>query len=125
MFKRIPDVEKPVTTRDEFGNLIDALYEIIYEGSASLSRIPENFKKNGFVGFDIKFLRADLRHDLEHGKEKEIEKKKARLSRIYERYTGKTSISSLKNRDLGKIQMDLLKELKSFLTILKQHYIES
>lgn len=121
MFKRIRDVEKPVTTRDEFGNLIDALYEIIYEGSASLSRIPENFKKNGFVGFDIKFLRADLRHDLEHGKEKEIKKKKARLAKIYEKYTGKTSISSLENKDFSKIQVHILNELKSFLTILKQY----
>jgi len=125
VFKRIPDVERPVMTKDEFGNLIDALYEIIYEGSGSLSRIPDSFKKNGFVGFDIKFLRADLRHDLEHGKEKEIRKKKVRLSKIYERYTGKTSISSLESKDFSKIQVDLLEELKSFLTILKQHYIES
>ena len=124
MFKRIPDVEKTVTTKDEFGNLVDALYEIIYEGSGSLSRIPENFKKNGFVGFDIKFLRADLRHDLEHGKEKEIKKKKERLSRIYEKYSGKTSISSLKSNDFFKIQVDILKELKSFLSVLKQYYIE-
>lgn len=120
MFRRIADVGKPVKTGDEFGNLIDALYEIIYEGSGSLNRIPESFKKSDFIGFVIKFLRADLRHDLEHGKEKEIKKKKARLAKIYGRYTGKTSLSSLENKDFSKIQVDILRELKSFLTILKQ-----
>ena len=123
MFKRIADLDRIASTKDDFGNFIDALYEIIYEGSGSLNRIPESFKKNGFIGFVIKFLRADIRHDLEHGTEKEIKKKKARLTKIYKKYISKTSISALKTRDLVKMQKGILQELKSFLEDLKKHCI--
>lgn len=121
MFRRIADIEKLVTTKDEYGNFIDALYEMAYEGSGSLMRIPESFKKDDFIGFVIKFLRADLRHDLEHGDKKEIKKKKERLRKIYEKHTGKTSISSLENKDLVKIQKGILQGLQLFLTDLKKH----
>lgn len=122
-FKRISDIDRLVTTKDGFGNFIDALYEMIYEGSGSLKRIPESFKKSGFIGFTIKFVRADLRHDLEHGQEREIQKKKARLSEIYKRFTGKTTLSSVENKDLAKFQERILQDLKSFLTDLKKHCI--
>ena len=125
VLERIGDIEKAVKTKDEFGNFADALYEIIYEGSGTLNRVPESFKKDDFIGFSIKFVRNDLRHDLEHGEEKEIKRKKARLSKIYQKYTGKSSISSLKGRDFQSIQLGFLKELKSFLETLKQHYIKS
>jgi hypothetical protein len=122
---RIADIEKAVKTKDEFGNLTDALYEIIYEGSGSLNRIPESFKKEDFIGFSIKFIRNDLRHDLEHGEEKEIVRKKTNVAKIYKKYTGKTTMSSLKGGDLQKIQIGFLKELKSFLDSLKQQCINS
>ena len=124
MFERITDLGKPVSAKNDFGNLIDALYEIIYEGSGSLNRIPERLKKDDSVGLAIKFLRADLRHDLEHGKPKEIQIKRGRLARIYKKYTGMTSISSLQNTDFPKFQLILLKEVKLFLENLKKHCIE-
>ena len=119
-FRRISDIDKLVTTKDEFGNFIDALYEMVYEGSGSLKRIPSSFKKNGFIGFTVKIVRTDLRHDLEHGDEKEIKKKRARLSEIYKQYAGKTSFSSLENKDLFVIQRKILQDVKSFLTALKK-----
>lgn len=124
MLKRMADVGKPAKTKDDFGNLIDALYEIIYEGSGNLKRIPEDFKREDFIGFTIKFLRTDLRHDLEHGKEKEIRKKKMRLAKIYQHYTTKTTISSLETVDFPKFQIKILRELKSFLANLKQYCIK-
>lgn len=122
---RVADVSKPVKTKDDFGNLIDALYEIVYEGSGSLKRIPEAFLKSDFIGFTIKFVRADLRHDLEHGTEKEIKKKRERLSRIYKRYVDKTAISSLESRDFSKLHLDFLKEAVTFLKELKKHCVHN
>ena len=124
MFERITSLGKPVSTNDDFGNLIDALYEIIYEGSGSLNRIPDILKKDDSVGLTIKHLRADIRHDLEHGKPKEIRKKRERLARIYEKYTGMTSLSSLEHTDFPQFQLNLLKEVKLFLENLKKHCIE-
>ncbi len=121
MLKRIADVGTPVKTKDDFGNLVDALYEIVYEGSGRLERIPESFKKEDFIGFVIKFIRADLRHDLEHGKEKEIRRKKKQLAEIYLKFVGKTSLSSLNEKDYAKFHVDFLTELKSFLLDLKQY----
>jgi len=125
VLQKITDVQKAVKTREDFGNFVDALYQIIYEGSASLARIPESFKKEGFVGTSINLVRNDLRHDLEHGEEKKIARKRADLAKIYGKYTGKSSMSSLESEDLWKIQIGFLKELKSFLENLKQHCVES
>lgn len=123
--KRISDIGKPVRTQDSFGNLVDALYEIIYEGSGSLGRIPQSLKEDDSIVFTIKLVRADLRHDLEHGKEKDIKKKRERLSRIYQRYVDKTAINSLGSRDFSKLHLDLLKEVVSFLEELKKHCVNS
>ena len=124
MVKRFGYIGKPVKTKDDFGNFMDALYEIIYEGSGSLKRIPDDFKKEGFIGFNIKLLRNDLRHDLEHGEDKEIKEKKMRLSKIYQHYTAKTTISSLGAADFADFQVKILGELRMFLVDLKQHCIE-
>jgi hypothetical protein len=131
MLRRTLDLGRPARTIGDYGNTIDALYEIIYEGSGSLKRVPDGFKENkDFVGFTIKFLRADLRHDLGHGDEKEIRTKKQRLSMIYSKYAGKPSLGTLENSDFAKIQIELLVEVKSFLMAFEQqlrkaHSLES
>jgi tetratricopeptide (TPR) repeat protein len=123
MVGKLGEIGKPVKNKADFGNLVDALFEIVYEGSAELKRIPEKFKHESFIGFTIRDMRNDLRHDLEHGKEKDITAKKVRLAEIYESYTAKTTLSSLKPEDFGKIQLRVLEELRKFLEDLKQHCI--
>jgi hypothetical protein len=126
LLKRITDLEKMATTKDNFGNFVDALYEILYEGSGSLNRVPEIFKNDDdFIGFVIKFIRADFRHDLEHGSKQEIKKKKARLSKIYLKYSGKTAFSAMGKEDLVKVQEKMLEETKLFLQELKAKCITS
>lgn len=95
MFKRISDVDTPVITKDDFGNFIDALYEIVYEGSGGLSRVPASVKKDESIVFTIKFVRADMRHDLDHGDAKEVAKKKERLAEIYKAYANMTSLDAV------------------------------
>jgi len=126
LLKKVTDLQKIANTQESFGNFIDALYMIFYEGSGSLNRIPAVFKANDeFIGFVIKFIRADFRHDLEHGEQKDIENKKARLSKIYQKYGDKTVICALTNTDLLKIQEKILQDTKSFLQELKTNCIES
>lgn len=123
MVSKIAEMGKLVITEADFGNFVDALYQIIYEGSGSLTRIPEEFKKDNSFGITIKYLRNDLRHDLEHGDEKEILAKKIKIAKIYERYTSKTTLASLESGDFPKLQIQLLKDLKEFLEKLCQFCI--
>ena len=88
------------------------------------TNLPDDFKKEGFIGFNIKLLRNDLRHDLEHGEKKEIKERKMRLSKVYQHYTAKTTTSSLGAADSADFQVKILGELKMFLVDLKQHCIE-
>jgi hypothetical protein len=105
--------------------LIDALYEVVYEGSAELGRIPDEFKEDTFIGFTIKHLRSDLRHDLEHGEKKDIEKKIARAAEIYNRYVGRTALCAFKPEEFQKTQLLIMTELKTFLEDLKQYCINN
>jgi hypothetical protein len=40
---------------------------------------------------DVKFLRTAIRHDVDHGSEGDIQKKRIRASEVFERYSGKKS----------------------------------
>ncbi len=120
ILRRIDDVDSLVATKDDFGNFIDALYEIVYEGSGNLNRIPDRFKSEKSVLFAIKFIRSDLRHDLEHGDPKEIAVKKKRLGEIYTAYAGKPSLAAVDDKDLIKVQKKLLENLKMILSELKK-----
>ena len=120
VFRNAQTLDNPIKSADDFGNFIDALYKIIYEGSGNLERIPQNFKeKEDFIGFEIKHIRTDLRHDYEHGKEKYIEKKKKIISEIYKKYTGKVAISSFSKSSFNKIQLSLLQNILLFLNEMK------
>ena len=109
----------PVNKTNTFGSLIDALFEVFYEGSGDLERIPENFKRDDLVIFTIKHIRNDLRHDLEHGNIREIAAKKLRLKKIYQQYSGKPVFTTLTSDDFLKIQLQILEKLKTFLSELK------
>jgi hypothetical protein len=121
MVQKIADIGKPVRNESDFGNMIDALYQVIYEGSGNLSRIPTELKKEDSLGIAIKYLRNDLRHDLEHGDLKEIVAKRIRIAKIYENYTMKTTIASLDPEEFPRLQIAILNNLKTFLENLKQN----
>ena len=124
MLKRIGPLSECVADQNDFGNFIDGMYEIIYEGAGSLSRIPVILKGEDSVCLKIKFLRADIRHDLDHGNEKEVIKKKERLARIYGEYSNKSSIDAIDCKQFVNIQRQILEESKSFLLDVKNYYIQ-
>jgi hypothetical protein len=124
VYKRIADVDEPVATKDDFGNFMDALYEIVYEGSGTLNRIPSKFKEDGSILIAIKLIRADLRHDLEHGKEKEIVKKRRHLAEIYNLLSNRPSLDSIEGKELLGLQTRILQDLKTLLVELKKYCTE-
>lgn len=114
-----------VESKETFKRFVDSLYKLIYEGSGSLKRIPESLKEGkDFVGFHIKHLRTDFFHDYEHGKPKDIEKKRELVKGVYEAYTGKTAVDSLDTEDYRSIQKKLLHEVIDFLKNVKSEIMD-
>lgn len=113
-------ISKPVTDSENFKTLIDSLYKLIYEGTGSLARVPKEMLLNDSIYFDIKHLRTDFFHDIEHGKEKKIIDKQEIIIAIYQKYTGKKSLEELEIGDLIRFQKTLYKNLRMELEYLKK-----
>ena len=69
---------------------MDSLYMLIYEGSGSAKRVLEVLTDEECSPlWDIKFLRTDCRHDVEHGSESDIKNKKRKIGEAYKTICGK------------------------------------
>ena len=118
--KCIRVISTPVSSKDEFKKLVDSLYKLIYEGSGALKRIPESLIKDDSILFDIKHLRTDLFHDVEHGNEKKIIKKKETIASIYTKYANKKTIDEIDESFLFHFQREMLEKIKSLLEEIKK-----
>ncbi len=130
-FKSQPILQKPVKTKNDFSEYIDALYFLVYEGSVKTSRIPKvglsdlldqansaKFKDD-FIIIEINNLRLHFRHDIHLLSDIDKQKLIHKVSEICKKYTGKDSIAQFQQPDYLKIQEGILKELKKFLSKLK------
>jgi hypothetical protein len=115
LFVSLPKIGNTINSKEDYKNFIDALYKIFYEGSGSLKRIPDSFKTDNSIFFDIKHLRTDLYHDVEHGKTSDVRKKKQIISNIYYKYTSKKTLNSLKVTEHRMIQAKMLIKINSEL----------
>lgn len=103
------------STEKEFGDLVDRLYFLVYEGSGDCKRLPSPPPE---YAMDVKFLRNYLRHDLDHGDAKDAAKKRRRGARILKKYAGKGSLGECGPEDFMAAQPRLLEGLKRMLTAL-------
>jgi len=103
-------------SRDLFAQFIDCLYFMVYEGAGKdnlrfLGRVPDAAVEPVWA---IKHLRNyDLRHDVEHGKPREIEKKQLGLGQDYYRLIGVPTPRT--RRDFRNAQLALLRQVESLL----------
>ena len=104
---------RDVTT---YGNFIDALYFLVYEGSGNSKRLPSPPPD---FAIDVKSLRAGVRHDLDHGPESEVSKKVIRNSDVFHKYSGKRTPEECGPDEFMSVQLKILQALVSFLTALK------
>ena len=118
----VPKIGNSIDSVEDYKNFINALYKIFYEGSGSLKRIPSNYIFNTCVFMDIKHLRTDLFHDIDHGKTSEIKIKKEIISKIYYKFTGKKVFGSLMLNDLKRIQGKILTNLFSELKKISEEW---
>lgn len=106
-------------TKSKFKSFIDALYKIIYESTGNLKRIPKELLHDDAVYFDIKHIRSDFYHDIEHGQASKIQKKQEIISNVYYKYLEKKSFTEIINEELPSFQLDLLNEIINELGRLK------
>ncbi len=105
----------PIKDHESYGQFIDALYKIIYEGSGVGSRLSPTLPD---IVKDIITLRTDLRHDVDHGKKSKIRAKEKRLADTVTKYSGKSSVQLLGKEDFLALQLGILDALKNYLEIL-------
>jgi hypothetical protein len=115
----MPKIGNSINTKEDYKFFIDALYKIFYEGSGALKRIPDSRIDDNSIFIQIKHLRTDLFHDLEHGKTQDIKKKKQVISDVYYKYCSKKTFNLLTLSDLRILQSKLLINLNSELSILQ------
>lgn len=119
LFKMTTDVTEsiarlspPIRDKSSYGEFIDALYFIVYEGSGNCGRLPDPVPE---YAMDIKHLRTPLRHDQNHGKRREIAKSIKRSAEVFERYSGKKSPEECGPEDFLIAQLRILSGMQEFL----------
>ncbi|MEW6616078.1 MAG: DUF262 domain-containing protein [Thermodesulfobacteriota bacterium] len=108
-----------VSCRDITGyaEFVDALYFLVYEGSGNCKRLPSPPPD---FAMDVNFLRMDVRHDLDHGSEKDVAKKVTRNAAVFQKYSGKKTPEECGPDEFMTIQLRILQALALFLSSLKK-----
>jgi hypothetical protein len=102
-------LSEPISSYMEYKNLIEHLYFLFWEGPGSkLTEKPPSF-------VDINALRTELEHDTDHGRAKDVAKKKLRHGQVFQRYAGSTSPSVASPMRFPLMQLRLLNSLRSDL----------
>jgi hypothetical protein len=109
-------LSQPTRDKDGYGKFMDALYFIVYESTGNCKRLPDPPPE---FSMDIKFLRASLRHDLDHGSEKDIAKKAKRSAEAFRKYSGKETPEECGPEDFLSTQTTMLNKMIEFLEPLK------
>jgi hypothetical protein len=110
--KRFGDV---CDSEDKLGAFVDDLYFLAYEGSGNCKRLPD--PPPTFV-MDVKFLRTQFRHDLDHGGETDTVKKRRRGGTVLRRYLGVPSLKGASVEQLRGAQLRLLNGLRRLMKSL-------
>lgn len=106
-------LKKPCKSQKSFEDFIDDLYYLFYEGSGSGKRLP--LPKDEFVVTDVKFLRANTRHDLDHGSRGDSVANRKKKAAVFKKYSGKNSIGECGEEELITAQTRILEAAEKFL----------
>ncbi len=108
-------IGEPCRDITQYGKLVDALYFLVYEGSGACKRLPSPTSE---FCMDVKFLRTAVRHDVDHGTETDVQKKRRRGSEVFKRYSGKMSAAECGPEEFLGTHTRILEGLHRFLADL-------
>lgn len=99
-------LKSAITNVDQYGKLIEALYFLFWEGPGSkLSEKPKSFA-------DVNALRTELQHDVDHGKDKDVAKKKKKAGEVFAQLSGTSSPKTASGEALQVAQLKLLSDIR-------------
>lgn len=115
------------STQDEFGVIIDGLYDFFYENLSRIKEVvPDEVVRNDAVFqciFHVKNMRTDLRHDYEHGSDGDIRKANRKIGDSYSHYAGRPVL--LSSYDYVKVQDGLYNEFDVLVDYLTRIVINN
>ena len=120
--KSLSTIRTLVKSFSQYEQFIDSLYFLIFESTGSGKRYGDEIP--GFVE-DVRDLRTHLRHDVNHGKPKDIARKRKHLADTFRRYSGVNSPEVLPDAAFPVVQVKLLSESVNLLDQLQSSYQES
>lgn len=101
------------TSEDDFGKMIDGVYMLFYENLEHIKTLDsDNAVRTEEVYqciFRVKDMRTDMRHDYEHGKNGDINKKRKAIHECYKHYINRPVLQ--RQRDYVTLQKKLYDEL--------------
>lgn len=103
---------------ERLGELIDDLYFVVYEGAGTCKRLPTPVPA---FAMDVKFLRTEFRHDLDHGGDADAGKKRRRGGDIVRKYLGVRTPSEATAVQCRAAQLRLLTAFRKMLRTLASH----
>jgi hypothetical protein len=106
-------IGEPGRAMEQYGNFVDALYFLVYEGSGACKRLPDPPPD---FSMDVKFLRTAIRYDVSHGSTSEVRSKKIRAGETFEKFSGKKTPEECGPEEFLSTQVRILRELVSFLS---------
>jgi hypothetical protein len=103
----------PIQDYQGYETFVDDLYFLFHEGVGNrlVSKTPESFK-------DVRTLRTQLRHDLDHGKPAEAQAKRRKAGEVFKKYIGEASPVGLAPERFAIVQANILAALKQDLKTL-------
>lgn len=105
-------IGRPCHNLEEYGDFIDNLYFLVYEGSGNGSRLGTPFPDRAM---DIKVLRTQVRHDVDHGDERDIRKKRRRAADTFKKYSGVSAPELVATSAFPVVQIRILQEVVQLL----------
>lgn len=110
-------LSQPVTTIQDYGTLIDNLYFLLYEASADGQRFEGTIPE---VVQDIRDMRTQMRHDVDHGKPAKIRAKNKNLARVFNKYSNVSSPQLLSPEHFPLVQVRILAAVQHMLLDLRR-----
>jgi hypothetical protein len=114
-------ISQPTTNLEEYGKFIDALYFLLFEGTGDGQRFDGGLPP--VVG-DIRSLRTQIRHDLDHGEPSKVRSKRKALGKTFAKYGNVSSPEVLSPEKSPLVQArvltsvaDMLRQLRAALSV--------
>lgn len=103
---------KPAGSVQDYGDFMDALYCLLYEGTGNGQRLGDVLPD---VVRDVQHLRTQLRHDVDHGEASKARAKMKKLGQVFAKYANVTSPELLRPENFPLVQARILTRVEATL----------